>query len=482
MNAPSFGHGWNFQQSYATLPEILYRQVQPATFPKPEVVIFNQPLASQLGLSWDDETLLGELFTGQLNLPHPYLAQAYAGHQFGGFTMLGDGRALLLAEHQGPDGRLWDIQLKGSGQTPFSRSGDGRAVLGPMLREFLISEAMAALQVPTTRSLAVTSTGESVFRETPSPGAVLTRVAASHLRVGTFQFAAAIQRPEVLAALVEYTIQRHYPELQGSDTPALSLLEQVALRQAKLVANWQSIGFIHGVMNTDNVSLAGETIDYGPCAFMDYYDPGTVFSSIDRGGRYAYQQQPVIAQWNLARFAETLLPLVHSDTETAVDEVTNVLHRFPEQFEQAWLQGMRRKLGFPETAPIGMEFIQRLLNFMYQHQCDFTNTFDDLSTGNLEAAVYQQGEFCDWLQQWQNELRQLGRSPLDARQPMRQVNPAVIPRNHLLETALQAATVGDLQPFQELLQRVQDPFRRPVDAKFREGLPPGSGYQTFCGT
>ena len=400
--------GWNFDNTYAQLPGRLFVRQNAAGHAEPSLVILNRALAQRLGL--DPERLAqGEalrVFSGN-ELPQGAepLAQAYAGHQFGGFTMLGDGRAILLGEQVAPDGARFDIQFKGSGITPFSRRGDGKAALGPMLREYLISEAMHALGIPTTRSLAVVKTGEPVYREEVLPGSVLTRVAASHIRVGTFQYAAAIDELPVLQALADHAIRRHYPELAEAENPYLALLYAVMERQAKLVAQWMHVGFIHGVMNTDNMAISGETIDYGPCAFMDTYDPETVFSSIDRQGRYAYLNQPPIAQWNLARFAETLLRLIGPDTQQAVKLAEDAIYAFPQKYEQAWLAGMRRKLGLFGEAPNDVELINDLLAAMHAHSLDYTNTLRALAT--TQTIPGNQAEDVKlWLERWQDRLRQ----------------------------------------------------------------------------
>src|SRR5215210_5024855 len=370
--------GWRFDNTYARLPDVLFNPANPVAVREPRVAIVNHGLADELGLNLGaipPETA-AKLFAGQ-TLPESCepIAQAYAGHQYGGFTMLGDGRAILLGEHRTPSGRLVDIQLKGSGRTRFSRGGDGRAALGPMLREYIISEAMHALGIPTTRSLAVVTTGESVYRERVLQGAVLTRVAASHIRVGTMQWAAAHDDEGATRALADYTRARHYPELADTPEPYVALFEAILARQASLVARWQLVGFIHGVMNTDNMALSGETIDYGPCAFMDTYDPATVFSSIDHGGRYAYGNQPSIAQWNLARLAEAMLPLFDRNADQAVERATAALDRFPDLFERHRLDGMRAKLGLFTREPDDEALVTDLLAWMERASADFTNTF-----------------------------------------------------------------------------------------------------------
>src|SRR4051812_35355513 len=367
--------GWRLDNTYARLPGVLFNPASPVAVREPRVAILNHGLADELGLHLGGVApeAAAALFAGQ-DLPagaEP-IAQAYAGHQFGGFTMLGDGRAILLGEHRTPSGRLVDIQLKGAGRTRFSRGGDGRAALGPMLREYVISEAMAALGIPTTRSLAVVTTGEPVYRESVRKGAILTRVAASHLRVGTFEYAAALGGHANLRVLADYAIGRHYPELAGAAHPYLEFFRAVADRQAALIARWQLVGFIHGVMNTDNMAISGETIDYGPCAFMNTYRPDTVFSSIDRAGRYAYGNQPAIGQWNLARFAEALLPLLDPDQERAVDMATEALGEYPALVERYWLGGMRKKLGLQAGEADDVELIRSLLDWMQGSRADYT--------------------------------------------------------------------------------------------------------------
>lgn len=466
-----------FDNSYLRdLPGTYLRQA-PDLAPAPALVVFNAALAAELGLVIDDPA---GWFSGAV-LPEGAepAALAYAGHQFGGFSpSLGDGRAHLLGEFLGPDGRRWDLQLKGSGRTPFSRGGDGKAALGPMLREYLISEAMAALRIPTTRSLAVVATGESVLRESgPLPGAVLARVAASHIRIGTFQFFHARGEADKLRALLDYTIARHYPGVTG----ALELFDAVVAGQARLIAQWMGVGFIHGVMNTDNMALSGETIDYGPCAFMEAYAPGTVFSSIDRQGRYAYANQPLTLGWNLARLAETLLPFFDADADKAVDLANARLGGIAEMYRAEWLGVMRAKLGLlgedAGDAALADDFLQaiqgvdwtlafRRLAGAVQDEAGFLALFEDA------AAVKA------WLPRWRARLRP------DVPAAMMAVNPAVIPRNHLVETALEAATAGDLVPFHALLAQVQDPFGPEIGREaFTLPAPTGFGrYVTYCGT
>ncbi len=480
--------GWKLENSYAKLPAILFQSVTPEKVPSPKVVIRNNSLATAMGLDFskasDDE--ISAVFAGQ-TLPSGALpiAQAYAGHQYGGFAMLGDGRAILLGEQRMQAGNLLDVQLKGGGRTPFSRMGDGKAALGPMLREYIISEAMFALGIPTTRSLAVVATGESVYRESRLPGAILTRVAASHIRVGTFQYLSARNEFESLRVLADYAIDRHYPHLTDASEKYVGLLKAVLDAQAALVAQWQLVGFVHGVLNTDNVSIASETIDYGPCAFMDVYHPSTVFSSIDRDGRYAYQNQPNITLWNMARFAETLLPLLDPNEQVAIAIATEVLNEFTPTFERYWLSGMRKKLGLSTTDESDQELIQSLLAWMQAAQADFTNTFDDLSCCiELDKPPYQDEEFLKWNKLWAGRLAIEGANLASAQAFMRSINPCVIARNHQVEKALDAATNDDdFSVLHELLSVVEKPFDRSSDVSaYQAPPPPGGCYRTFCGT
>ena len=481
--------GWQLQNSYASLPALFHRATLPTPVREPRLVLFNPLLARTLGLdpapaSQPDSAAL---FTGN-RLPEGAkpLAQAYAGHQFGHFTILGDGRAILLGEQITPTGGRFDIQLKGPGPTPYSRSGDGRAALGPMLREYIISEAMHGLGIPTTRSLAVATTGESVTRQHRLPGAVLTRIAASHIRVGTFEFAAAHGDRADLQSLADYTIQRHDPQLAALENPYTAFLQAVMGRQAALIARWLHVGFIHGVMNTDNMSIAGETIDYGPCAFMDSYDPATVFSSIDHQGRYAYANQPHIAQWNLARFAETLLPLLHPDEDESLRLANAAIQGFPSQFETCYLDGMRKKLGLFNEEPGDSSLTADLLECLHLAEADFTNTFRHLSTAqSLPGTPPEAGPFYSWRERWNARRARQPQSIVESSQLMEASNPAIIPRNHQVELALAAATDhNDFGPTQQLLAALVDPFK--VDSThipYQTLREPGAcSYQTFCGT
>ncbi|WP_206170949.1 protein adenylyltransferase SelO [Phragmitibacter flavus] len=472
--------GWRLEHSYAQLPEMFHVKAMPVPVKQPKLVVLNDQLAGELGLN---AALLrreegAAIFAGN-ELPHGAepIAQAYAGHQFGNFTMLGDGRAILLGEQITPKGERFDVQLKGPGPTPFSRRGDGRAALGPMLREYVISEAMFALGIPTTRSLAVTLTGEMVHRQESLPGAVLTRVAASHIRVGTFEWAAARGDRTSLKALADYTIARHYAELVlvGVEKVYVEFFRMVMERQAALLAQWQLVGFIHGVMNTDNMSVCGETIDYGPCAFMDAYDPATVFSSIDQRGRYAYGNQPLIAQWNLARLAEALLPLFGEDEKQAVELANEMIESFKERIEFYWLRGMRRKLGLFSEEPGDRGLADELLEWMHQTKADFTNTFRDLPGVGDEQ----------WRQRWMERLDRQEQTFEESVMLIKASNPAFIPRNHRVEEALEAAVAReDLSVMERLLEVLEKPYEDSAEhAEYRSpGGTEAEGYQTFCGT
>ncbi|MCL2109309.1 MAG: YdiU family protein [Oscillospiraceae bacterium] len=492
---------WNFNNTYQTLPKLFYTPQNPTAVPRPQAVILNKPLAESLRLAESD--LQAEVLGGnQLPVGAQPLAQAYAGHQFGHFTMLGDGRAILLGEHFSPSEKpfisdktdkftrgfsvptgekyeKYDIQLKGAGPTVYSRNGDGRAALAPMLREYIISEAMHALEIPTTRSLAVVSTGEQIIREKPLQGAVLTRVAASHIRVGTFEFAAAFGEPSDVRSLADYTINRHFPAIIDTENKYILLLREVVQRQAALIAKWQSAGFIHGVMNTDNMSICGETIDYGPCAFMDVYSPDTVFSSIDKNGRYAYGNQPKIALWNLARFAESLLSILHKESHKATEIAQAEIEKFDRLFRNERLKNMRGKLGiFSDNPEEEDEFlIDELLQLMQDTAADYTNTFRAL-TLDLRHT-----EFLQWNEKWQNRLHRQGKTSGQVQALMKSRNPAVIPRNHRVEAALQAAENGDFAVLQKLLQILAAPYEyNQEQEQYAQPPDPGVCYKTYCGT
>ncbi|MCD8501687.1 MAG: YdiU family protein [Bacillaceae bacterium] len=482
-------HGWKIENSYTQLPDLFYSSLSPTPVTSPELVIFNKPLATALGLN--SESLQGDAglqILGGNRIPegaHP-LAQAYAGHQFGHFTMLGDGRAILLGEQITPYQERFDIQLKGPGRTPYSRRGDGRAALGPMLREYIISEAMHALGIATTRSLAVVETGEPVYRETEQPGAILTRVASSHIRVGTFEYAAKFGSVEDLRALADYTIKRHFPSKNNEVDPYVFLLTEVVKRQAKLISQWQLVGFIHGVMNTDNMTISGETIDYGPCAFMDTYDPETVFSSIDRYGRYAYGNQPKIAAWNLARFAESLLPLIDDNQERAVEKAQDAISSFPILYRSHWLAGMRAKLGIFNEEKEDEQLVESLLKLMQTYDADYTNTFVALTFGKLEKKeLVNSEEFKSWYERWRTRLDRQKESQSEVLQLMKSSNPAVIPRNHRVEEALEAAVEQrDYLVMKKLLHVLSDPYAHTAEQEEYAALPLPSAckYRTFCGT
>ena len=486
----SDGLGWNFDNTYARLPGLFHARLNPVGVSAPRMAVLNRRLAERLGLNV--EALEGDegcavLSGNQIPEGGEPLAQAYAGHQFGVFTMLGDGRAILLGEHITPRGERFDIQLKGSGQTPFSRLGDGRAALGPMLREYIISEAMYALGIPTSRSLAVVTTGEPVFRETALPGAVLTRVATSHIRVGTFEYAARRGGRDAVRTLADYTLERHFPVLVDAENPYLSLLETVMDRQASLVAQWMSVGFIHGVMNSDNMALSGETIDYGPCAFMDAYDPATVFSSIDHQGRYAYQNQSLMAQWNLARFAETLLPLLDVDRKRAIQLAEASIRSFPDKFRRFRLSGLRGKLGLFTEKEEDVSLAEKLFACMHRNRADFTNTFRDLASDTLpsDGPLFRDAAFIEWHVRWKARLARQPQSMDACMELMRSRNPAVIPRNHRVEEALEAAVEhGDYAVMHRLLRVLSKPYDESPDNLEYRMPPPASDrpYQTFCGT
>jgi len=478
---------WNFDHSYVRLPGYFYEKTSPVPVAAPRMVVFNRDLSDALGLDTERlDTPEGAAMLAGNAIPQGALpiAQAYAGHQFGHFTMLGDGRAILLGEHISPAGQRFDVQLKGAGRTVFSRRGDGRAALGPMLREYIISEAMHGLGIPTTRSLAVVATGEPVYRETRLPGAVLTRVAASHIRVGTFEYVASQGNPDDLRTLVMYTINRHFPDLRDADNPALALLAEVLVRQASLVTRWLHAGFIHGVMNTDNMALSGESIDYGPCAFMDVYDPATVFSSIDHDGRYAYGNQPAIAHWNLTRFAETLLPLLHDNEDRAAEMAGEVLGTFSDVFRDFWVEGMRGKLGLFNAEEDDAELARDLLKLMSEASADYTSTLRDLSENDAQAPLLGSQGFERWRTRWQARLARQRQTEQEARELMRSRNPAVIARNHRVEEALESAQNGDMSVMRSLLEALQRPFedRREFAAYRIPPVPSSSPYRTFCGT
>lgn len=480
--------GWNFDNSYTRLPGVFYSSVNPTPVRDPKLVIINEPLADFLGLNKEElhrKDGAAELAGNQIPPGASPIAQAYAGHQFGHFTMLGDGRAILLGEQITPLGARYDIQLKGSGITPYSRRGDGRAALGPMLREYIISEAMYGLGIPTTRSLAVVATGEKVYRETELPGAILTRIAASHIRVGTFQYISKWGSKEELKALTDYSIERHYPEVKLDEKRYLSFLKAVINRQAALIAKWQLVGFIHGVMNTDNMTISGETIDYGPCAFMDNYDLSTVFSSIDTQGRYAYGNQPAIGVWNLARLADTLLVLIHENQAEAIKLAEEALTEYTDIYYNHWIDGMRHKLGIMKEEKEDENLIETLLNNMQKYRVDYTNTFRALTLEkNDDNDFFNSDDYTKWYNLWQTKLERQQESKETVGKLMRNSNPAVIPRNFRVEEALEAANNGDYQVMIKLLNVLSSPYSY-TDEQAEYTKPPEPAacpYKTFCGT
>ena len=479
--------GWHFDNTYSKLSKTFIEDIKPTPVHDPELVILNEQLAKELNLDFTKtkEKDLSLLFSGN-SLPNgsTTIAQAYAGHQFGHFTMLGDGRAVLLGEHISNKNNRFDIQFKGSGRTSFSRGGDGRAALGPMLREYIVSEAINALNIPTTRSLAVVKTGEKVVRENLLEGAILTRVASSHLRVGTFQYIAAKQNIEDLNTLVNYTIERHYPQIKLSKTKALDLLNLVMEKQCLLVVDWMRVGFIHGVMNTDNMTISGETIDYGPCAFMDQYHPKTVFSSIDKFGRYAYSNQPPITKWNLARFAECLIPLIDKNEEAAIKIATDVIDNFQNIYEKKWLNMMRDKLGLFGEDKNDRKLIDDLLNWMEKHKIDYTNTFCHLMEIKIDDNTYKEEAFITWFEEWKKRSKLNNSSKEKQIELMKQNNPIVIPRNHKVEEALSEAYNGNLEKMNKLNNVLKNPYSNQKDiVEYQVSAPmTDKKYQTFCGT
>jgi len=479
--------GWCFDNTYYKLPDSFKENINPIPVKNPELIILNKNLADELNLDFsnlDNKEISKQLSGNSLPKGSNSIAQAYAGHQFGHFTMLGDGRAVLIGEHLSKKKDRYDIQFKGSGKTAFSRNGDGRAALGPMLREYIISEAMYGLKIPTTRSLAVAKTGENVIRETELEGAILTRVASSHIRVGTFQYIAARNKKDELETLFEYVIKRHYPEIENSKNKALDLLKVVLNKQIDLVVNWMRVGFIHGVMNTDNMSIAGETIDYGPCAFMDIYDPKTVFSSIDKLGRYAYCNQPVITKWNLSRFAECLIPLIDKDQDTAVKLATEIIDTFEKTYEEKWLSMMKAKLGLLGSDEKDKYLILDLLTWMHQNKVDYTNTFCHLMNFKIqEDNIYEGTDFSNWKKRWQERSLSHDNSVEKRKSLMRSANPLLIPRNHIVEKTLKEACKGNLEPLINFLNILNSPYDNQKNI-FNYQLTSNSNenYQTFCGT
>ena len=481
--------GWCFDNTYSTLPDAMLSKLAPVPVKSPKLVILNKELSKELDLNFSSISIdeLTAMLAGNL-LPEgsESIAQAYAGHQFGHFTMLGDGRAITLGEHIDRNGERFDIQFKGSGKTPYSRQGDGKAALGPMLREYIISESMDALHIPSSRSLAVVATGEPVYREKILAGAVLTRVASSHIRVGTFEYAAARHDIGALTALVNYAINRHYRHLNGEEVPALALLNTVIKRQVNLIVDWMRVGFVHGVMNTDNMTISGETIDYGPCAFMDTYDEKTVFSSIDQNRRYAFGNQPHIAQWNIARFAEALLPLLDANRKKAIDIAEEQVFEFIEIYNSRWLSMMRKKLGLETEKMEDKSLINKLLQWMQNKKADYTNTFRLLSDETFNPkGIYKDTEFIEWYTQWQARRSECNRQKIISSNRMNKVNPTYIPRNYQVELALYEAVENDnLSAFKSLVDLLKTPYTGKMGFEEFEKPSPDyfENYQTYCGT
>jgi len=485
-----------FENSYSSLPERFYARLPPTRVSRPELIKINSELATELGL---DPSKLAteqaiEVFAGN-RVPEKSkpIALAYAGHQFGGWVpSLGDGRAILLGELRNQSGHLYDLQLKGSGPTPFSRNGDGRAWLGPVIREYIVSEAMHNLGIPSTRTLSVVLTGERVFRERPYPGGILTRVARSHIRVGTFQYFYAREDHEALKLLADYLIDRNYPELKKSENPLLSLLEQVVEGQAKLISKWMAVGFIHGVMNTDNTSLSCETIDFGPCAFMDHFQAAKVFSSIDHNGRYAYANQPMIAHWNLAQFATTLIPILEDEKETAIKKVTDIINRFPQLYLDNWLSIFGKKLGMENPANEDFEFITGFLNILEKAEADFTLTFRTLSivpARNLQSCHFENftvspNLILEWIPTWLERLSKEKASESERLLSMQKVNPTYIPRNHQIEKAIVEGVEGNFDRFNTMVEVLKSPYTQQEGYEKFENTPETNEVvtKTFCGT
>lgn len=481
--------GFNFDNTYSKLPNLLFTKQNVTPVRSPKITILNNDLAQQLGLDFsplsaDDQA---SVLSGNRRLKGSEpLAQAYAGHQYGNFTMLGDGRALLLGEHITPKKQRVDIHLKGIGRTPYSHQGDGRGALEPMLREYIISEAMHGLGIPTTRSLAVIATSEPVYRDTVLPGAILTRVASSHIRVGTFEYGMILKDKSVLKHLIDYTIWRHYPELQAKENKVLAFFNAVIDRQAELIINWMRVGFIHGVMNTDNMTLCGETIDYGPCAFIDNYDPLAVFSSIDYSGRYAYANQAKIGQWNLSILAETLLPFLHHDINEAIKIAEHALKKYSSLYKAKWLAMMRSKLGIIGNSADDQKLIEELLIWMGRQQADYTMTFRDLMTDKPSTHNhYSDQKFQQWYIKWQKRRLEYGQSLSASTCLMRDSNPLIIPRNHIVERVLKSASSNnDLKSLYDFVKVLKNPYQSHPDLEYYQ-LPPRAServYQTFCGT
>jgi len=474
--------GWKFDNSYTQLSQNIMSRTLPTKVKSPKIVIINYDLAKQLGLDFSslNNEELSQLFTGnEIPKGSDPIAQAYAGHQFGNLVILGDGRAIVLGEHITPTKQRYDIQFKGSGRTPYSRGGDGKAALGPMLREYIISEAMYYLNIKTTRSLAVARTGENVMRETVLPGAILTRVAESHIRIGTFEFVAIKKDLITLKKLLQYSVERHYPEIKDLDKQAPEFLKSVMDRQIDLIIDWMRVGFIHGVMNTDNMAISGESIDFGPCAFMDHYDPKTVFSSIDHHGRYAFGNQPIIAQWNLARLADAIIPLLDEDQNKAIEVGEEIIESFKQKYEKKFHEMMKKKLGFITDEPQDADLIKELLDIMEKNKLDYTNTFRDLMNENITNENLK-----DFYSKWTIRIDKQNRGKQEVLTLMRKNNPVVIPRNHKVEESLKEAHKGNLLSLNNLLNALQDPYTERGDLMLYQQPAPENEkkYKTFCGT
>ena len=479
---------WKFENSYLQLPKNMQSKQLPEKVKNPKIVLINNNLSNELGINLSnlDPEYLALVFSGnQLPTGSDTIAMAYAGHQFGHFTILGDGRAILIGEHINNKKQRYEIQFKGSGKTEFSRNGDGKAALGPMLREYIISEAMYHLNIPTTRSLAVVKTDEKVIRETELTRAILTRVASSHIRVGTFQYFAYKKDDESLKSLVNYSIDRHYAEIKNSENIYINLIDRLMDKQIDLVVNWMRVGFIHGVMNTDNMALSGETIDYGPCAFMDKYDPKTVFSSIDHFGRYAYYNQPSITKWNLARFAECLIPFLDTNKDEAIKIATNKINEFDKKYEKKWLKMMSDKIGLLDTEKEDEVLILDLLQWMHSNKADYTNTFYNLINEKIFSnQVYDNADFLTWKDRWKMRLSKYKNKMDKVEEKMKFSNPIIIPRNYKVEEALSAAESGDTSLVEILLKALEKPYENNSNLKdfqITEKLNK-SGYKTYCGT
>jgi serine/tyrosine/threonine adenylyltransferase len=474
--------GWKFDNSYTQLSQNIMSRTLPTKVKSPKIVIVNYELAKQLGLDFSslNNEELAQLFTGnEIPKGSDPIAQAYAGHQFGHLVILGDGRAIVLGEHITPTNQRYDIQFKGSGRTPYSRGGDGKAALGPMLREYIISEAMYHLNIRTTRSLAVATTGENVMRETVLPGAILTRVAESHIRVGTFEYVAIKKDLTTLKKLLQYSVNRHYPEIKDLDKQAPEFLKLVMERQIDLITDWIRVGFIHGVMNTDNMAISGESIDFGPCAFMDHYDPKTVFSSIDHHGRYAFANQPVIAQWNLARLADAILPLLDEDQNKAIEVGEKIIESFNEKYEKKFHEMMKKKLGLITDETEDAVLIKELLDAMEKNKLDYTNTFRELMNENITDENLK-----DFYSKWKIRIDKQNRDKQEVLTLMRKNNPVVIPRNHKVEESLKEAHKGNLLSLNNLLNALKDPYTERGDLMLYQQPAPDNEkkYKTFCGT